>query len=60
MVLLLRYFHGWLLGIAQAQHDLVLENLALRQQLLASMQNALVVGWEQSTSYSGYASEIRA
>jgi hypothetical protein len=35
MVLLLRSFLGWLVGIWRAREDLILENLALRQQLLA-------------------------
>jgi len=35
MFLLVRYFLGWLVGIMRTRRDLVLENLALRQQLLA-------------------------
>lgn len=35
MVLLLRYFLGWLIGMARARQDLILEKLALRQQVLA-------------------------
>ena len=35
MVLLLRYLLGWLIGVLRPHRDLVLENLALRQQLLA-------------------------
>jgi len=34
MALLLRYFLGWLIGILRPRQDLILENFALRQQLL--------------------------
>jgi hypothetical protein len=35
MILLLRHFGGWLVGAFRSREDLMLENLALRQQLLA-------------------------
>src|SRR5271166_2646397 len=35
MAVLLRYVLGWLVGVFRPRADLVLENLALRQQLLA-------------------------
>ena len=35
MIPLLRHFVGWLIGAFQSREDLILENLALRQQLLA-------------------------
>ena len=35
MIPLLRHFVGWLVGAFQSREDLMLENLALRQQLLA-------------------------
>src|ERR1039458_5140526 len=35
MIVLLRHVLGWLLGVFQSRGDLILENLALRQQLLA-------------------------
>ena len=35
MIVLLRHFVGWLIGAFQSREDLILENLALRQQLLA-------------------------
>ena len=35
MIVLLRHVLGWLLGVFQPRGDLILENLALRQQLLA-------------------------
>ena len=35
MIPLLRHFVGWLLGALRSREDLMLENLALRQQLLA-------------------------
>jgi hypothetical protein len=35
MILLLRHFVGWLVGAFRSREDLMLENLALRQQLLA-------------------------
>src|SRR5215831_2166539 len=35
MIPLLRHFVGWLLGAFRSREDLMLENLALRQQLLA-------------------------
>ena len=34
MIVLLRHVLGWLLGVFQSHRDLLLENLALRQQLL--------------------------
>lgn len=34
MIVLLRHFVGWLTGAFQSREDLILENLALRQQLL--------------------------
>jgi hypothetical protein len=34
MIALLRYLGGWLMGAFQSREDLILENLALRQQLL--------------------------
>ena len=34
MIVLLRHFVGWLIGAFQSREDLILENLALRQQLL--------------------------
>jgi hypothetical protein len=34
MIVLLRYFLGWLVGTFGSREDLILENLALRQQLL--------------------------
>ena len=34
MIVLLRHFVGWLIGAFQYREDLILENLALRQQLL--------------------------
>ena len=33
--MLLRHVLGWLLGVFQSREDFILENLALRQQLLA-------------------------
>ena len=35
MILLLRDFIGWMVGVFGSREDLILENLALRQQLLA-------------------------
>ena len=35
MILWLRHFIGWMVGIFVSREDLILENLALRQQLLA-------------------------
>jgi hypothetical protein len=35
MILSLRHFLGWLVSAISSRQDLVLENLALRQQLLA-------------------------
>jgi len=35
MIPLLRHFVGWLVGAFRSREDLMLENLALRQQLLA-------------------------
>ena len=35
MILLLRHFIGWMVGVFGSREDLILENLALRQQLLA-------------------------
>ncbi len=35
MAVLLRYVLGWLVGVFRTRADLILENLALRQQLLA-------------------------
>jgi putative transposase len=35
MVLLLRHFLGWVVDAFRSREDLILENLALRQQLLA-------------------------
>jgi putative transposase len=34
MIAILRHFLGWLFGILRSREDLILENLALRQQLL--------------------------
>ena len=34
MIVLLRHFVGWRIGAFQSREDLILENLALRQQLL--------------------------
>jgi hypothetical protein len=34
MTLLLRHFVGWLVSAFRSREDLILENLALRQQLL--------------------------
>ena len=34
MIVLLRHFVGWLIAAFQSREDLILENLALRQQLL--------------------------
>ena len=34
MIVLLRLFVGWLIGAFQSREDLILEDLALRQQLL--------------------------
>jgi hypothetical protein len=35
MIPLLRHFIGWMVGVFRSREDLILENLALRQQLLA-------------------------
>ena len=35
MIASLRYFLGWMVSAFRSREDLVLENLALRQQLLA-------------------------
>ena len=35
MIRLLRHLVGWLIGAFRSREDLILENLALRQQLLA-------------------------
>jgi hypothetical protein len=35
MIVSLRHFHGWLVSTFRSREDLVLENLALRRQLLA-------------------------
>jgi hypothetical protein len=35
MIASLRHFLGWMVGAFRSHEDLVLENLALRQQLLA-------------------------
>src|SRR6516225_12309195 len=35
MIVLLRYLVGWLVGVFRSHEDLVFENLALRQQLVA-------------------------
>src|SRR3989442_1358763 len=34
MISLLRHFIGWIVGISRSREGLILENLALRQQLL--------------------------
>jgi hypothetical protein len=35
MIPLLRHFLGWIVGVFRSREDLILENLALRQQLFA-------------------------
>jgi hypothetical protein len=35
MISLLRHLIGWMVGVLRSREDLILENLALRQQLLA-------------------------
>ena len=35
MFVLLRHSLGWLIGVCRSRHDFLLENLALRRQLLA-------------------------
>ena len=35
MLVLFRHLFGWLTGVVRSRADLILENLALRQQLLA-------------------------
>jgi|307.fasta_scaffold703969_2 hypothetical protein len=39
MIPLLRHFVGWLVGAFRSREDLMLENLALRQQLVALHAN---------------------
>jgi hypothetical protein len=43
MIVSLRHFLGWLVSTFCSREDLVLENLALRQQLLARHANNLTV-----------------
>ena len=42
MILLLRHFIGWMVGVFGSREDLILENLALRQQLLAQVRHGTV------------------
>jgi len=36
MISSLRHFIGWIVGVFRSREDLILENLALRQQLLVA------------------------
>jgi hypothetical protein len=44
MIPLLRHFVGWFVGAFRSREDLMLENLALRQQLLALQTTAAATG----------------
>ena len=57
MIPLLRHFVGWLVGAFRSREDLMLENLALRQQLLALRAEHLGDDWALSTRCSGWLSE---
>lgn len=43
MIVSLRHLLGWILGAVSSREDLILENLALRQQLLALHARDLAV-----------------
>jgi hypothetical protein len=45
MLACLRHLLGWLMGVLRSQADLILENLALRQQLLALRAQRPRLGW---------------
>jgi len=53
MIPLLRHFVGWLVGAFRSRDDLMLENLALRQQLLALHAKRRGGDWALSTRCSG-------
>jgi hypothetical protein len=58
MILLLRDFIGWMVGVFGSREDLILENLALRQQLLA-LHSKRPRHYRPCTSCSGLLCETR-